>query len=309
VQRWVPIKGYVRLLRNPLAYLVAPVLLLALTADGFYWRQQRWDRRDLRVTFLNVGHGDAAVVEFPRSKVLLIDAGGSATEEFDTGESIIAPFLRSRKIKKVDYLLVSHPRVDHYGGMKTIVEDFSPSEFWSGPGEGRTARYRELEEAVRKKGVKRELLSSRDPCRLIEGVNVCVLYSPDDRANDSSVVTRLSFGRVSFLFAGDIERKEEGILLQSKEDLSSYILKVPRHGSLSSSTEEFIAAVRPKLAVFSVGHRNPFGLPREEVISRYQAAGAEIFRTDEDGAIVVETDGERFRYWTYRRERRGPLSP
>jgi len=83
----------------------------------------------------------------------------------------------------------------------------------------------------------------------------------------------------------------------------------PRHGSLSSSTEEFIAAVRPKLAVFSVGHRNPFGLPREEVISRYQAAGAEIFRTDEDGAIVVETDGERFRYWTYRRERRGTLSP
>jgi competence protein ComEC len=119
----------------------------------------------------------------------------------------------------------------------------------------------------------------------------------------------LSFGRVSFLFAGDIERKEEGILLQSKEDTSSHVLKVPRHGSLSSSTEEFIAAVKPKLAVFSVGHRNPFGLPREEVISRYQAAGSEIFRTDEDGAIVVETDGERFRYWTYRRERRGTLSP
>ena len=104
-----------------------------------------------------MGHGDAAVVEFPGSKVLLIDAGGTATGRFDIGKSIVAPFLRSRKILKVDYILVSHPRVDHYGGMKTIVEEFAPSEFWSGPSKGQTIRYQELEKAVRrseKKGKK-----------------------------------------------------------------------------------------------------------------------------------------------------------
>ncbi|MGH7831301.1 MAG: ComEC/Rec2 family competence protein, partial [Candidatus Binatia bacterium] len=140
-------------------------------------------------------------------------------------------------------------------------------------------------------------------------VSLCVLYSPEGKAVDSSVVTRLSFGRVSFLFAGDIEKKEEGSLLQNQKELSSDVLKVPRHGSLSSSTEEFVAAVRPKLAIFSVGHRNPFGLPREEVIARYRAAGSQILRTDDDGAIIVETDGEGFRYRTYRSERRGTLSP
>ncbi len=119
------------------------------------------------------------------------------------------------------------------------------------------------------------------------------------------MVIRLSFGRVSILFAGDIERGDERILTQSKAELSSTVLKVPRHGSLSSSTEEFVAAVKPRLAIFSVGQRNPFGLPREEVLSRYSAAGAEILRTDQDGAIIIETDGERVRYRTYRSGKRG----
>jgi competence protein ComEC len=290
-------------------YIVCSAVAVTALASGYYWHEQRRNRSDLRVTFLNVGHGDAAVVEFPRSKVLLIDAGGAASEEFDPGESIIAPFLRSRRIGKVDYLLVSHPRVDHYGGMKTIVEQFSPSEFWHGFDEGRTSRYRELQEAVSAKGAKRTSVNSRDPCRVIEGVNVCVLYSADGKTGGSSVVTRLSFGRVSFLFAADIEKKEEGSILKGKKDFESQVLKVPRHGSLSSSTGEFIAAVKPRLAVFSVGHRNPFGLPREEVISRYRAVGSEILRTDEDGAIVIETDGETIRYRTYRSQREGMLSP
>ncbi len=281
-----------------------PVLLLAavslgLAGDGVYWWRERWERKELRITHLNVGQGDAAVIEFPGSKVLLIDAGGRATGEFDTGESIVAPFLRSRKILKVDYLLVSHPRVDHYGGMRSIAEEFAPSEFWSGSGKGRTARYEDLEEAVESSGAKRIFLSSRDPCRAIERVKICVLYPAEEQGGDSSVVARLSFGRASVLFAGDIERRDERILLDGKTDLSSAVLKVPRHGSLTSSTEEFIAAVKPRLAVLSVGYRNPFGLPREEVLARYREAGSEILRTDRDGAIIIETDGDKIRYQTY----------
>ncbi|MFQ5904350.1 MAG: DNA internalization-related competence protein ComEC/Rec2, partial [Candidatus Binatia bacterium] len=290
-------------------FLLLGVFSLGAIGDGIYWWQERWDRKELRITHLSVGHGDAAVIEIPGSRVLLIDAGGTATGEFDTGKSIVAPFLRSRKILKIDYLLVSHPRVDHYGGMKTIMEEFAPSEFWSGPSKGRTTRYQKLEETVGRSGMKKVLLSSRDPCREVEQVKLCVLYPPGGKADESSVVVRLSFGKVDLLFAGDVKRKEERILLQDETDLSSMVLKVPRHGSLTSSTEEFIAAVKPRLAIFSVGQRNPFGLPRDEVVSRYLEAGSEILRTDQDGAIIIETDGERLRYRTQRSGKRGEIVP
>ncbi len=292
--------------RVALCFLLG-VAALGLVGNSIYWWHERWMRTDLRITHLAVGHGDAAVVELPGSKVLLIDAGGTATGKFNTGESIVVPFLRSRRIRKVDYLLVTHPRVDHYGGMKTIVEKFAPSEFWSGPSKGRTSRYQELEAAVRRSGTKRVFLSGRNSCRSIERVRICVLHPADGKTSDSSVVVRLSFGQVHFLFAGDIEKKDEKALLQSKTDLSSMVLKVPRHGSLTSSTKGFIAAVNPKLAILSVGRRNSFGLPREEVISRYRSAGAEILRTDQDGAIIIETDGKQLWYRTHQSGKNGTL--
>jgi competence protein ComEC len=279
--------------------------LVLLAGDGLYWRQERRARRELRITHLSVGQGDAAVIEFPGARVLLIDAGGTASNEFDTGDFIVAPFLRSRKILKVDYLLVSYPRIDHYGGMRSIVEQFAPAEFWSGPSKGRTARYEGLEEAVEQAGIKRIYLGSREPCRSIEEVELCAVYPPEDKTGDAPVVLRLSFGRVHVLFGSDLDGKDEKLLLGSRAKLASAVVKVPRHGSLGSSTEEFIKAVKPKLAVFSAGLRNAAGLPREEVVARYTAAGAAILRTDQDGAITIETDGKTIRYQTYRTGKRG----
>ncbi|HEY2986531.1 MAG TPA: DNA internalization-related competence protein ComEC/Rec2 [Candidatus Binatia bacterium] len=283
------------------------VCLVLIAGDGLYWRQERRARKELRITHLSVGQGDAAVIEFPGSRVLLIDAGGTASSEFDTGDFIIAPFLRSRKILNVDYLLVSYPRIDHYGGMRSIVEQFAPTEFWSGPSKGRTARYEGLEETVEQAGIKRIYLGSREPCRAIERVKLCAVYPPEDKTGAAPVVLRLSFDQIHFLFGSDIDGKDEKILLGSGAELSSAVVKVPRHGSLSSSTEEFVKAVRPKLAVFSSGLRNAAGLPREEVVARYAAAGAEILRTDVDGAIMIETDGKTIRYNTYRTGKRGLL--
>lgn len=288
------------------AVLLGAVVVGAI-AGGAHWWTERWDRRTLRVTYLSVGHGDAAVVEFPGSKVLVIDAGGASTGDFDPGESMVAPFLRSRKILRVHYVCVSHPRVDHYGGMKAVVERFRPAQFWSGPVESRSARYQELEEAAAKLGVKRLVLGSGDPCFFLEGVQLCPLYPAKGDRGESSLVLRLSFGRAAFLFAGDLARRDERRLAERGVVLRSTVLKVPRHGSLSSSTEAFVAAVAPKVAIFSAGYRHPFGLPREEVVSRYAAAGAEILRTDRDGAIIVETDGERLHYRTYGSSKSGTL--
>jgi competence protein ComEC len=294
--------------KNRFSIAAVVVLVLALTADAFYWWRERWDRKELRVTHLNVGQGDAAVVELPRSKVLVIDAGGTALGDFDTGESIVGPFLRSRKILKVDYLFVSHPRIDHYGGMRSIAMEFAPAEFWSGPTKGRTTRFDDLEEALGKARIKRVSLSDQEPCRAIDGVKLCVLYPPPDGVGDTSVVLRLEFGKVRFLFAGDLDKRDEQRLQLKAEQLRSPVLKVPRHGSAGSSTQEFVTAVRPSLAIFSVGPRNPFGFPRDEVITRYREVGAEILRTDVDGAIILETDGATIRYRGYKSGKNGTLS-
>jgi competence protein ComEC len=294
--------------RNRFATVVVTAFALALAVDGFYWWRERWDRKELRITHLNVGQGDAAVVELPRSKVLVIDAGGTALGDFDTGEGIVGPFLRSRKILKVDYLLLSHPRVDHYGGMRSVVTEFAPAEFWSGPSKGKTTRFDDLEEVLEQAHIKRVTLSDQEPCRVIDGVNLCVLYPPADAEYDTSVVLRLEFGKAQFLFAGDVDKRDEQELRFKTEQLRSAILKVPRHGSARSSTQEFVEAVRPSLAIFSVGRRNALGLPRDEVVGRYREAGAEILRTDEDGAIILETDGSTIHYQAYKSGKQGTLS-
>lgn len=274
-------------------------------ADGAYWWRERHGRATLRVTHLSVGQGDAAVVEFPGSRVLLIDAGGAPSAEFDTGEFVVAPFLRARKILRVDYVLVSHPRVDHYGGMKTIVEQFAPAEFWSGPAKGRTARYEGLEDAVERAGVKQVSLGAGAPCRVIEEVKLCALYPPGDQTGDSSVVLRLSFDRVHYLFAGDIGAKDENILSARPADLASAVVKAPRHGAAGSSGDRFVAAVRPKLAVFSLGARGASAGAREEALARYGATGAETLRTDRDGAITIESDGRSLDFRAYRTGKAG----
>ena len=290
-------------------YAVAAVVVtsLMLIADGAYWWRERWARKELRVTHLNVGQGDAAVVEFPGAKTLLIDAGGTATGEFDTGEAIVGPFLRSRKILKVEYLLVSRPRVDHYGGMGSIVKEFTPEEFWSAPAKARTRHLEELDGILDEREIKRVTLSDQEPCRLIGEVNLCFLYPPAGRADDVSVVLRLEYGKVRFLFAGDIDTRDEQLLAQEPAEIASAVLKVPRHGSAAASTPEFVSAVHPTLAVVSGSTRTVSASKKEQVKERYRNAGAEILSTDEDGAIVIVTDGKDVRYDAIKSGRRGTV--
>ncbi len=290
--------------QNRYAPVAAVVMVVLLIGDGAYWWRERWNRQELRVTHLNVGQGDAAVIELPGSKVLLIDAGGSATGEFDTGEAIIAPFLRARKILKVDYLMVTHARIDHYGGMQTIIKEFAPTEFWSGAAKGKTPRFEDLEETLGQASIRRVTMHAQNPCRIIDAVRLCVLYPQSDNTQDTSVVLRLEYGKIRFLFAGDIEKRDERLLQVRSAEIRSAVLKVPRHGSATASSDEFVAAVQPKFAVFSGGRAQP-AEAREEVLNRYRRTGAEILRTDEDGAIIFESDGSTLRYRGYKTGKRG----
>ncbi|HEX7228968.1 MAG TPA: DNA internalization-related competence protein ComEC/Rec2 [Candidatus Binatia bacterium] len=281
------------------------VAVVSLGVTGAYWWAERLQRSELRITHLNVGQGDAAVVELPGSKVLLIDAGGAATSAFDTGEAIVAPFLRSRKIRRVDYLVVTHARIDHYGGMRTIVNEFAPREFWSGSAKGQTSRFDDLEDALAKAAVTRVALHDGEPCRALDQVNICVLYPPRD--SEAPAVIRLKYGNLTYLFTSDIDLHDQALLLQRPENMRSTVITVPRHGNAAASPPEFIRMVSPKLAILSAGARSRDEAGRQVILERYQTAGVEVLRTDEDGAVIVETDGRILRYHGFKSGKRGEM--
>lgn len=275
--------------------------------DGAYWVITNLSAHTLRITFLDVGQGDCALVEFPRGKRMLIDGGG-LYGDFDVGEKVIARFLWKKRILSIDYLVLSHPEPDHYKGLLFITAHFRPSEFWHNgmPGEG--PLYRELLDLIRKKGVRMVEVADGFSC-LIDRVKIEALHPPRGSrwgeprkrgwVNNNSLVLALTYGDHRFLFTGDIEHQGEKRLIAAKRSLKADLIKVPHHGGKSSSSEEFIRLISPRYAIISVGYANPYHLPSQEVISRYARHGCLVLRTDRDGAIKVRSDGKILIIWTY----------
>ncbi len=269
--------------------------LLAL-GDGAWWYADRYHRSNLRVTFLSVGQGDSAVIEFPGADVMVVDGGGLGGDSFDVGERVIAPFLWSRKIGRVDYLVLSHPEWDHYGGLGFLAANFSPREFWSNGTSAPSMRFSDLQWQLLEHGVQRVALH-RGTQRHIGAVDVIVQAPPQQReglsVNNQSLVLSLAFGGTRVLFTGDIEAPAEDELVASADGtLASAVLKVPHHGSHTSSSPRFLDVVAPRLAVVSDGFENRFGFPHDDVVARYAAHHCRLARTDLDGAVRVRIGAE-----------------
>jgi competence protein ComEC len=249
----------------------------------------------LTVTFLDVGQGDAAVVEAPGGAVMLIDGGGTRDGQFDTGARIVEPFLRARGIGRLDVVALSHPHPDHLNGLVRILQRFQVGAFWSSGDDGRNPEYRRLVELARARGVPTPEVTPR----ALGGARLEPLgpfldgrigAPPGLTVNDASLVVRVAFGGRSVLFPGDLEADGEGELCGRRalgQTVASDVLKVPHHGSRTSSSDELLDAVTPGLAVISLGWRNQFHFPASEVLSRYAAHGARTLRTDRDGAVTV----------------------
>jgi competence protein ComEC len=273
----------------------------ALLLDSSMWVQDRYFRRDLRVSFLDVGQGDAAVVELPGSQVMVIDGGGFASEEFDTGEAILAPFLWSRKIAHVDILVMSHPQLDHYGGLAFVAEHFTPRELWFNGEQATSARFARLWLALERNGATfRKLCREAPPPPLAQlaEVHAQILNPPCQPVgldtNNASLVVRLSYGNIDVLFTGDLEAEGERQMLVRNGAVVSEILKAPHHGSRTSSTSAFVSAVAPQLVIASLGFQNHFGFPAQEVVRRYEGKHSRFLRTDRDGTIAIVSDGKSF---------------
>lgn len=258
----------------------------------------------LRVAVLDVAQGDAAVVTGPDGTTLVID-GGTRMGRFDLGRLAVSPYLTHHGIGRVT-LLASHVQMDHAGGLIYLARTFRPDTLFTN-GEARPqARFaRDLHRAMARAGTAETVLARGRPFHPLPGVRTQVLNpgaegSPFSDGNDRSLVVRLRYGRHSFLFPGDIEAPAESLLTASGADLSATVLKVPHHGSATSSTEAFLARVAPRLAVVSAGADNPYGHPSPAVIRRYRERGVRLRQTVRDGAVLMASDGVTLRMATWR---------
>jgi competence protein ComEC len=262
-----------------LACLVLPAPLRAAAARA---------RGGLEVLFLSVGQGDAALLRLPDGSAVLVDGGGAAAGGRDPGEREVLPLLRDLGIRRLSAVFISHPHPDHVLGLSAVLEAI-PAEavFGNGdPGEGDAAAIIDrLHPAVMNCGAS----WSR------AGVEFEVVGG--DRAvlsgNDASLVLRVRYGRTAFLFPGDVETRGEEAAVRAG-GLAADVVKVPHHGSRTSSSQAFVAAVAARVAVVSVGADNRFDFPRPETLARWRASGAEVMRTD-GGAVRFLSDGEKVR--------------
>ncbi|HSD30231.1 MAG TPA: DNA internalization-related competence protein ComEC/Rec2 [Vicinamibacteria bacterium] len=244
----------------------------------------------LHLAVIDVGQGDGLILVSPSGRSMLIDSGGSREGRFDPGERSVAPELWRRGVHRVDALVVTHAHSDHVGGARFLLRAFRVDEIWEGPApvrdsgrlrsgldEGRATRVTVAEGMEREwDGVRIVVLGPRRPRR-----------PPLAVRNEDSVVLDVGLGEVHLLLTGDVLGEAAETLPASP----AFVLKVPHHGSRASSPPVFLSRVKPRLAVVSVGGRNPFGHPHPEVVERYRRSGSLLLRTDRDGTVEIATDG------------------
>lgn len=295
-------KGF--LVRHPsLAKTGLSMIIIFFIADAAYFTFQNRCSTDIRVTAIDVGQGSATLVEFPRGVTMLIDGGGFPDSTFDIGRFVIAPFLYTRRLSRIDIIVLTHPHPDHLQGLIYLAHHFGVREAWRTDWTADDDLYRLWEKALSDNHIKVTLLSAQSPRRYLSGAAIDFFWPPRTPAanersvsyediNDSSLVMKISYGANSFLITGDISSRVESLLLQSGRNIRSNLIFVPHHGSASSSSNSFIKAVSPQYAIASAGKKNAFLHPHPAVLERYRKNGVILFRTDQHGAISVRSDGQ-----------------
>ncbi len=249
------------------------------------------------ITAIDVGQGDSLLLVTPEGKTLLIDAGGipgTARSDFDVGEEVVSTYLWSRGIRRLDVVALSHAHGDHMGGMPSVIANFRPRELWYGV-ESPDRAFQELERTADAYHVQRKPYQAGDGFDF-GGLHVRVLNpqpgweARNPPQDDESLVLHMQFGATSALFVGDSHKRVENFMIAERPHAD--FLKIGHHGSLTSSSPEFLEAVNPRFAVVSVGVYNPFKHPRSEVMQRYAEAHVQTYRTDLAGAVSFYLDGK-----------------
>ncbi len=255
------------------------------------------------ISFPDVGQGDCALIELASGKTILIDGGGTRDNRFDIGRRVVAPYLWSRGIRTLDLVILSHPHPDHLNGLLFLLGKFKVTEIWTHGLDADLPEYGALSRVAAANHITRHVISAESPPIVLGDTELRVLhpkpgFSAQERKayaaeNNRSLVVRVADrGRV-YLFPGDIGDASERYLIQDGRNLKCDVLKVPHHGSKSSSTDAFVSLTKPEIAVMTVGRENPYHHPSDEVVERYQKIGARICRTDTDGAVLIRVKQDR----------------
>jgi competence protein ComEC len=278
---------------------VSGLLLLASTALFFM------PRRTGAVQFPDVGQGDCTLITLASGKNILIDSGGTYDDRFDIGRRIVAPYLWNQGIHRIDLVVLSHPHPDHMNGLKYLVRTFVVNEIWTSGLDKDLPGYAELEGLITGRAIPWRVVSADGPPVVFSDAEVRLLHpAPGFRArgrrayeaeNSRSLVVRIALEGKVFLFPGDIGKDAEQDMLLRETDLRCDLVKVPHHGSNSSSSEPFLARARPAIGIVTVGSRNRYHHPSPEVVERYEAAGTRLYRTDLDGALTVTVEHGRLK--------------
>jgi len=281
--------------------VIIAAALIVLFIDIMYWVNQRLWHDDLRVTVLDVGQGNSAVLEFPDGKCMVIDGGGFGDNAvFDVGERVLAPFLWRNKIRTVDTVILTHPDADHLNGLLYILKYFHVKQVISTHQASDSDSYEKFLELIRKNAIDHAGFAQIQRSFAINGATMEILHpdadfmkyhsssTPKD-VNDNSIVCKAGFGGFSILFPGDImEAAERDTTTKNPESLAATILVAPHHGSKTSSSESFLDAVNPEMIIISSGKEDKF--PSESVLERYENREIPVFRTDSNGAVRVVMD-------------------
>jgi len=256
--------------------------------------------RQLELTILDVGEGLSMVLRTPSGRTMVVDCGTSSWRDDESvGTKLVAPYLQSLGVDTIDVAVLTHPHADHLVGYAGLLAA-KPAKLVLDIGQkSRSPYYKRFLRAVKACGARYRIARRGQSLDMGDGIVVHVL-NPDparryENLNDKSIAMRVVFKQVAFLLAGDTQETAESYMLRSRMPLRSDVLQVGHHGSDGGTTSEWIAAVRPRVAVVSCGRRNEYGHPSRDVVRRLTASGARVFRTDKDGAVCVTTDGREIR--------------
>ena len=248
------------------------------------------------VHFIDVGQGDSEFIELPDGKTILIDASTRSA-----GEDVVS-YIEDLGYNAIDVVIATHPHEDHIGGLPDVIDAFDIGQMYMSNGVTTTKIFETLLDEISQNNIPTEVPTA--DATLMSGTGyslTCVgpMGSEYDNLNDYSLVARLDVGGSSFLFTGDCEAECEQEMIDAGMDLDVDVLKVGHHGSSTSSSEAFLDAVSPEVAVISCGADNEYGHPHDETLEKLNAVGCDVLRTDLNGDITISTDGKNGYYFSF----------